>query len=123
MAFGVWEGLTWPEILERYPHLERDGEASPRLYTPAGGESFDAVCERARSVVDDVRAAHPPDARVLLVTHAGFIHALLRNFSESDERALGVRLDPASITRFTGEGGAMRLVSVNEGAADSTPHT
>jgi broad specificity phosphatase PhoE len=123
MAFGDWEGLTWPQIVERHPELGDAYEASPKFYTPAGGESFDAVCERVGAALADLRAAHPPGARVLLVTHAGVIHALLRIFSGSDERALEVRLLPASITRFADDGDAVRLIGVNEVAADTIPHT
>lgn len=123
MAFGTWEGLTWPEIVQQHPELDRNAEMSPRVYTPPGGESFEDVVTRIDGVLRDIRAAHPSGARVLLVTHAGVIHAMLRLVSESDERALGVKLLPASITRFTGSGDDFRLVSVNEVAADSIPHT
>ena len=122
MAFGTWEGLTWPEIIKKHPDLDRGGEGSVRVYTPPGGETFDALCERVATVVRDIRAAHPADARVLLVTHAGVIHSLLHIFSGSDERALGVRLSPASITRFADDADGVRLIAVNEVAADSPPH-
>lgn len=115
-AFGEWEGLTWDEIVERWPHLEAHGSTAAKLYTPAGGESFEAVRARVSAALDDLRAAG--HANVLIVTHAGPLHAMLHTFfgGPHDEmnEALGVRFSPASVTRIAFESGRPQLLALNE---------
>ncbi len=117
MQFGAWEGLTWEQIVAATPELDPASATSPKSYTPAGGESFDALVERVRGALDRVVAAIPADGVALVATHAGPLHALLRVvLGEAEAEALKVRFVPASITRFRREGGAWRLVRLNQTA-------
>lgn len=97
-AFGDWEGLTWEQILQREPELDAHGAAAAKLYTPSGGETFEAVCERVRAALDALHGCE----RALVVTHAGPLHAVLHLlFGERRaemEEAFGVRFVPASVT-------------------------
>jgi broad specificity phosphatase PhoE len=106
MHFGVWEGLTWTEIVERWPELSERYEYSPRHYVPEGGEGWDALCERVEGALRRVTARLHSAGRALLVSHAGVMHAILhvvRSASgENDEMAVRVRLAPASIVRVRG---------------------
>jgi glucosyl-3-phosphoglycerate phosphatase len=76
-SFGAWEGLTAPEIEERFAEdLARwrvgDGAGA------ADAEQFDAFAQRVRAFLDDTLARHPGDT-VLVVAHGGtirVIHAL-----------------------------------------------
>lgn len=117
-AFGEWEGLTWEEIVARHPqHAERASTAA-KEYAPPGGETFDAVCARVADALADLRsAAH---TRVLVVTHAGPLHAMLHTlFGDRQaefEEALGVRFTPASITRVRFASGEAELVQLNDAA-------
>jgi broad specificity phosphatase PhoE len=114
MRFGSWEGLTWAQIVERDPELALDRATKPRFYTPSGGESFDDVCARVERALADLLRAVPNGANVLIVTHAGPLHALLR-VTLGDERsdALGVRFTPASLTRLRWNGANWELVALN----------
>jgi probable phosphoglycerate mutase len=116
MGFGEWEGLTWDEIVVRHPELAAASPTSPRVYVPQGGESFDAVCARVRPVVAEVTARLRPDGRALIVSHAGVMHAILREtLAGTDGAALGVKLLPASILRLRGTGAIpWTLAAVNE---------
>lgn len=70
IAFGVFEGLTFPEIKEQFPdHFElwRRREAPP-----PEGEELVTVGARVRSFLDDVLEKHI-DQRVLIVSHGGII--------------------------------------------------
>jgi broad specificity phosphatase PhoE len=76
-SFGAWEGLTAPEIEERF-----SGElARWRIGEGAGAddaEPFHAFAERVRGFLEDALARHP-DETVLVVAHGGtirVIHAL-----------------------------------------------
>jgi broad specificity phosphatase PhoE len=106
MGFGVWEGLTWPEIVERWPELAERYEFSPRDYVPANGEGWETLCARVEGALRRVSAHLRPDGRALIVSHAGVMHAILhvvrRASGENDDMAVRVRLAPASILRVRG---------------------
>jgi broad specificity phosphatase PhoE len=120
MQFGVWEGLTWDEIVAATPELDPSAAASPKHYTPAGGESFEAMCARIAAALERVVAEAGPDGVALVATHAGPLHALLRVLlGEREAEALGVRFVPASMTRFRYDGERWVLARLNQTAA---PH-
>ena len=120
MDFGAWEGLTWPQIVERYPELAQRPSNVPRFYTPQGGESFDQVCARVRAATGALAAGAATGDTLLVVTHAGPLHALLRVLlGESEAAALGVRFLPATLTRFAlGPDGA-RLLELNRSVTEN----
>jgi len=124
MHFGVWEGLTWEQIVERWPELERRSETSPRHYTPEGGESWAALCARVAALLRTVTARLGPDGRALIVSHAGVMHGIVHEVTRTappgePADGIGVRFVPAAILRVSGsfERG-WKLVAVNE-TADS----
>jgi probable phosphoglycerate mutase len=122
MRFGTWEGLAWPEIVARYPHLADDAAVKPKFYTPEGGEAFDDVCERVRAALRAIDQRVENGSRVLVVTHAGVLHALLRvALGEDEAAALGVRFSPATVTRFALGPAGNRLVALNASPADDVP--
>ncbi|GAC1310326.1 MAG: alpha-ribazole phosphatase [Vulcanimicrobiaceae bacterium] len=122
MRFGIWEGLAWPQIVAGQPELARDAAAKPKFYTPDGGEAFDDVCRRVEAALRALDARVGNGARVLVVTHAGVLHALLRVvLGESEAAALDVRFSPATVTRFALGPAGNRLVELNRSPADDVP--
>jgi broad specificity phosphatase PhoE len=120
MLFGTWEGLTWPAILERNPHLAGRSSTVPRFYTPQDGESFDALCVRVGAAVAELAERAAKGDRVLAVTHAGPLHALLRVLlGESEAAALGVRFQPATVTRFALAPDGARIIELNRSVTES----
>ncbi len=115
-AFGEWEGLTWEQIEQRWPHLRGQGSTAAKLYTPPGGESFEAVRTRVGASLEELRERGY--ANVLVVTHAGPLHAVLHTVfgdREAEMREiLGTRFSPASVTRIAVESGRAQIVSLNE---------
>jgi alpha-ribazole phosphatase len=71
MSFGAWEGRPYAE-LEKEPAFTR-WMSDWRTLAPPGGETLEALLERARAWRDDALLA-PGDA--LAVTHAGIVRAL-----------------------------------------------
>ena len=121
MHFGAWEGMTWTEIVARWPELAERYEYSPRDYVPAGGESWAHLCERIETVLRAVARRLPPAGRGLIVSHAGVMHAMLHVVRDTtaagDDVALRVRLAPASIVRLRGSFEAGWIVdAINESA-------
>ena len=112
MQFGEWEGLTWEQILAANPHLDRTNETAVKAYTPGGGETFDALCERVARAVDRIARDVADDGVALVATHAGPLHALLRVLlGDSDLR---VRFLTASVTRFRRTNGVWTLARLNQ---------
>ncbi len=114
MQFGEWEGLTWEQILVANPQLDAANETAVRAYTPGGGETFDALCERIARGVARITSEVADDGVALVATHAGPLHALLRVLlGDSD---LKVRFLTASVTRFRRTNGVWTLARLNQTA-------
>lgn len=114
--FGEWEGLTWTQIVERWPEFRDRGATAAKLYQPEGGERFEDVCLRVESFLDDLRRTAHDD--VLVVTHAGVLHAVLDVLGSSIQDrpgdGLSVSFSQASVTRITMEGARSRLITLND---------
>ena len=73
---GSWSGLRRPEIEAIDPETLVRFEAGEPTVRPGGGETRAEIRERAhRSMAR--RIAANPDGRIVVVTHLGFIRALL----------------------------------------------
>lgn len=114
--FGEWEGLTWPQIVERWPEFSEHGATAAKLYQPQGGETFDIVCERVESFLDDLRRTSYE--HVLVVTHAGVLHAVLDVLGSAIQDrpgdGLSVSFSQASITKIAMSGEQVRLITLND---------
>ena len=112
--FGAWEGLTWSEIVARFPEADRPLPVG-RFVTPAGGsETFDELTRRVAAAVATIRTK--PFEHALVVTHAGPLHALLRLAYGSEAEALAQRFVTASINRFRIDEDGIAVVRLNETA-------
>lgn len=114
--FGAWEGLTWDEIVVRWPESGAFGSTTAKDYQPAGGEVFDDVCARVGSFLDDLRRRN--ELRVVVVTHAGALHGVLHVLGaaspEGPGNSLNVTFAQASITRIAMEEEHPRLMVLND---------
>ncbi len=111
--FGLWEGLTWPEIVERFPDLAGKAPKQARNYTPTGGERFEDVEARVGAFLDDVRKL-PNDAHVLVVTHAGALHAAFAVLAPLGADFEGISFANGSITRVAVAGTRALLLSLSD---------
>lgn len=115
-AFGEWEGLTWEEIAQRWPDIAAQGVTVAKAYAPPGGETFETVRARVGNALDELSASG--HKHVLIVTHAGPLHAMLQHvFSDREslmQEMLGIRFTPASITRIAIEDGEPELLGLND---------
>ena len=73
---GAWEGLTYRQVLQRYPEDAARRAANPVHHAPLDGESLASMAERVRLAWDDLGKQFA-GLRVVVVTHAGPIQALL----------------------------------------------
>jgi broad specificity phosphatase PhoE len=114
--FGAWEGLTWDEIVRRWPFLRGRGSTSAKEYAPEGGERFEDVCDRVRSFLAEL--ATTANGKILIVTHAGVLHAALavlgnRTYDRPEDR-LSLSFAPASISRITMDTEHARIMMLND---------
>lgn len=114
MHFGAWEGLTWAEILQRDPARETSSFVDPAGYAAPHGEAFADVMARVADALEDIRA----NARgnVLVATHAGALHAALRVLLGDGNPAIGVRIEPASVTTLAMDGDHRQIIKLNDTA-------
>lgn len=80
-SFGAMEGIDPAEVPVRFPHVKylHIGHVAYSL-NPPGGESFDALHERAHRFLDGLLARHR-GRRILVVSHQNFLqqlHGVLR---------------------------------------------
>lgn len=73
---GAWEGLTYREVMRRYPEDAAQRFADPVNCAPPGGESLAQVAQRIRQAWEDLGARFP-GRRVVVVTHGGPIQTVL----------------------------------------------
>ncbi|MFJ8750510.1 bifunctional RNase H/acid phosphatase [Streptomyces sp. NPDC102441] len=96
--FGVWEGLTFGEVKERYGSDLTTWLASPDAAPTGGGESFAEVAERVSAARDRLIARHA-GRTALLVTHVTPIKTLVRlALGAPPESLFRMELSPASVS-------------------------
>ena len=96
--FGELEGLTFREIIERYPRVARLWmQRSPKLKCP-GGESLVEFSHRVSQFLPRLKN-HTPEETILIVAHSGSLRSLLCYLMGIEsERRWQFRLDLASLT-------------------------
>src|SRR5258708_5398517 len=75
MHFG-WEGLSWRQIVRRFPGLARRWQQRFPYQVVAGAKRFEQFSRRVRRVLRDIVSRNIGRC-VLVVTHAGVIRAAL----------------------------------------------
>lgn len=113
LSYGQWEGLTWEQIVARYPAMQNVSLASPSDYSIEEGESFLEMQQRVAEVLVEIRASNA--RQVLIVTHAGPLHAIMRTLMP-DNPHVRVRFEPAGITRLRLQGSRCHVITLNQTA-------
>lgn len=75
-SFGLWEGLTFPEIEKNHPEGFAAWLANPLTYSPEGGENALQVRERTIKAMELVVARHQ-GSRLSVVAHGGVNRIML----------------------------------------------
>jgi broad specificity phosphatase PhoE len=76
MCFGNWEGLSWRQIVRRFPGLARRWQQRFPYQVVLGAERFEQFLRRVRRVLRDIVSRNIGRC-VLVVSHAGVIRAAL----------------------------------------------
>jgi probable phosphoglycerate mutase len=97
MEFGVWDGMTFGEVGEKYP-AELKSWLGSVDNAPEGGESFRTVQERVLAGLARLREAHAGKT-VVVVSHVTPIKTLVANAVDAPlEAVFRMELTPASVT-------------------------
>ncbi|KAI3869060.1 hypothetical protein MKX03_005002 [Papaver bracteatum] len=73
---GSLQGYYWSEIQEKEPEAYLAFFSSEKyLEIPGGGESFNQLCERSVSALEEIASKHKGE-RVIVVTHGGVLRAI-----------------------------------------------
>ena len=75
-SFGVWEGMTFDEIREKYPEAFSAWAKDPLRFSPMQGESTLEVSERALKVFDEIVSGHNGES-IAIVAHGGINRVIL----------------------------------------------
>jgi probable phosphoglycerate mutase len=97
MEFGVWDGLTFAEVGEKYP-AEMESWLGSTEIAPEGGESFRIVQERVLAGLARLREHHAGKT-VVVVSHVTPIKTLVAQAVDAPlEAVYRMELTPASVT-------------------------
>lgn len=75
-SFGVWEGMTFNEIKERFPGEFEAWADNPLAHSPVGGESTLKVKERVVKALNEILNRHIGDT-IAVVAHGGVNRILI----------------------------------------------
>jgi probable phosphoglycerate mutase len=99
-SLGAWEGLYRAQVEARWPQAYADFRRDPLRHWPPGAESLADLSRRVGAALDDCLQRYA-GRRLLLVTHAGVIRALLgRALEAAPARWYRARVDYAGLTRL-----------------------
>lgn len=76
LSLGVWEGLTFNEVNERWSKEFREWQEKPFEIKPPEGETLTDLYNRTGRFMMRAAKAHPKE-KIIVVTHAGPIRAIL----------------------------------------------
>lgn len=110
MEFGVWDGLTFAEVGERY-HDDLTAWLGSLDFAPEGGESFRIVQKRVLDGLARVLEKHAGKT-VVVVSHVTPIKTLVAHAVDAPlDAVFRMELTPASVTVLTwfGDRASMRM--------------
>jgi broad specificity phosphatase PhoE len=70
--FGIWGGLTFEQIQEKYPELYQNYKKDPLNFQHEGLEKHGEVNKRVKNTIDFL-LKNNPEKKLLIITHAGVI--------------------------------------------------
>jgi len=114
--FGIFEGLTWSEIAERWPEQSERWRRRDPEFGAAGGETLADFNARSVAATERLLARHAGQT-VVLVTHGGVLDCLYRAATRLPLQAARTwTLGNAAINRLLYSDAGFILVGWNDGA-------
>lgn len=103
--FGLWEGLTWEQVKERFPEEFGVWYQNRRCARPPEGESYQDLLWRFVPALQEVAKNHAGGGDVIVVTHSGCIMSFLSllHGTPLDEMAKRYKLSNTAIAEVEAE--------------------
>ncbi|MFF1354950.1 histidine phosphatase family protein [Streptomyces sp. NPDC058297] len=113
--FGDWEGLTFPEVRERYPDDLSAWLASPESPPSGAGETMQQVTRRVAAVRDGLMTQYA-GATILVVSHVVPVRTLIRLALQAPPHSLfRMEVAAASLSTVTyADDGTATLQTLND---------
>ena len=112
IGLGAWEGLTEFDIDARWPDIRSGRDRHDWLFDAPGGETYDALEDRAASVLTDISTC-PAD--VCIVVSHGLLGRALRGQYGGLASSRALRLDAPQDGLFKLSGGRSEFISCDLG--------
>jgi alpha-ribazole phosphatase len=103
--FGIWEGMSFEQIKERYPEEFSLWADNPLKYSPPGGESTIEVRDRVMKALRGLLHPFTNSPIQIIVAHGGVNRIILCEF-------LGIPLE--NIFRIEQEHGAINIIEFHD---------
>lgn len=114
MNFGVLEGLTHEEIMDKYPKIYREWLSTPNKTVIPEGESLNALAKRTAEALRKLLSSNN-DKTIAILTHAGPIKVILCNILNLDLKEIWqIKVDLASISMINFVKGKSKIISLND---------
>lgn len=81
VSFGLWEGLSFEEIRQRYPREQARWIEDPGAYPPPDGESFTSAQKRSMDGLARILERHRGET-IAIVAHAGILRIMIFSLLE-----------------------------------------
>jgi alpha-ribazole phosphatase len=99
-SFGIWEGMSFTEIKEKYPSEFEAWAGNPLIYSPVGGENTIEVNDRVVGALEEITGRHTGE-NISIVAHGGVNRIILCHI-------MGIPLE--NIFRIEQDYGAVNIV-------------
>ncbi|WP_234121931.1 histidine phosphatase family protein [Clostridium hydrogenum] len=108
--FGVFENLSYREILKNYPKEAEEWERDFVNYKIPKGESLKEVFERTKEFIEE--KSQEKD-KILVVTHDGVIRCALTSIFNAPEQFFKFKIDYLKLTQITIDEGYSYIKAIN----------
>ncbi len=110
MHFGTWELRTHAEAMQQNAALARALWEEPGHHAPPGGESWNELCSRVWSSLDQLAVT----GDLIVVCHFGpILAALQRALGSTPLEVFAQRIEPLSLTILTQDDAGWRVEAVD----------
>lgn len=112
--YGQWQGLTPEDVRARWPEALAAWYETPHLAHIPGGETLDALRQRAMAAVSELAALHAGQT-IVLVGHTVVNRVILLGvLGLGNERFWRLRQDTCAINVFEANGQDYTVISLND---------
>jgi broad specificity phosphatase PhoE len=101
MNLGIFQGLTLPEIQEKYPEAAAAMHDDYLGFVFPEGESRRLMQDRAHQAFTELASAYPAGSTIAVVSHGGTIKVLLMKLFPDDPEMRKIHIHNTSITTLT----------------------